>query len=255
MKKIKIKGSRINSKKALIISAIASSEGKTLMTMALLRYFNLQKVRPFKIGPDFIDPQFHKKVSGTPSVNLDGYMMNRSQVKWVFHKYKRDINICEGVMGFYDGMDKSSSAYDIGRILNIPTLLILNGGGSYITVSAILKGLLEFRDDNTIKAVVINHISSQMHFELIKKYIEIESKDIVIIGWIGKNLQTIQSRYLGLDLEELEILELDRIADEVLKNIDMSLLNSMMQIRDTEVHVYPFKDIIKKDKKCILVND
>ena len=242
-------------KKALVISAIASSQGKTLVTMALLRHFSLKEVRPFKIGPDFIDPQFHKKVSGIPSVNLDGFMMNESQVEWIFNKYKKDINICEGVMGFYDGMDKKSSAYDIARILNLPTLLILDGGGSYITVSAVLKGLIEFRDDNTIKAVVLNYISSQMHFELIKKHIELETKDIVVIGWIGKNLQTIKSRHLGLDLDELEILELDRIADEVLENIDISLLENIMQIKPKEIKNYPFKPIIKEDKKCVLVND
>jgi len=243
-------------KKSLVISAIASSQGKTLVTMALLRHFNLQKVRPFKIGPDFIDPQFHKKVSDISSINLDGFIMNELQLKWIFNKYQRDINICEGVMGFYDGMDKQSSAYDISRVLNLPTLLIVDGGGSYITVSAVLKGLIEFRDDNTIKAVILNHISSQMHFELIKKYIELEIKDIVVVGWIGKNLKTIKSRYLGLDLDELEILELDMIADEVLEHIDIELLESIMErIEYQEIKEYPFPDIIKEDKKCVLVND
>jgi len=242
-------------KKALVVSAVASSQGKTLLTMALLRHFSSQEVRPFKIGPDFIDPQFHKKVSGVDSINLDGYMMNQSQVEWIFNQYYKDINICEGVMGFYDGMDKQSSAYDIAKVLNLPTLLILDGGGSYITVSAVLKGLLEFRDDNTIKAVVLNHISSQMHFELIKKHIELEIKNIVVIGWIGKNLQTIKSRHLGLDLNELEILELDKISDEVLEHIDISLLENIMKISPKEITTYPFTDIIKEDKKAVLVND
>ena len=175
-------------KKALVISAIASNQGKTLLTMALLHHYK-NEVRPFKCGPDFIDPQFHEKISGIVSVNLDGYMMNEEQLKWLFSKYmSKEVAICEGVMGFYDGMDKGSSAYDIAKILNISTLLILDAGGSYITISAILNGMIAFRQDNTIKAVVLNKVSSKMHFELVKKHIELECKDIVVVGWIEKIL-------------------------------------------------------------------
>ena len=242
-------------KKALVISAIASNQGKTLLTMALLTHFR-SKVRAFKIGPDFIDPQFHQKVSEYPSVNLDGFMMNQEQLQWMFHQYMdRDIGICEGVMGFYDGMDKNSSAYDVAKILQIPTLLLLDAGGSYITVAAVLKGLLSFREDNTITCVVLNKVSSAMHFELVKKHIEQECQGIIVIGWIEKNLPSISSRHLGLDLEELERLELDKIALDVLKHIDLSALESLMDITIATTTNYPFKPIVQKDQKCILVYD
>ena len=95
--------------------------------------------------------------------------MNEAQVKWMFDKYSdKDISILEGVMGFYDGMDKNASAYDVTKLLNIPTIIVLDGSGSYITLSAIIKGLKTYQDGNTIKAVVFNHISSIGHFELIK---------------------------------------------------------------------------------------
>ncbi len=59
-----------------------------------------------------------------------------------FNKYNnKDICIVEGVMGFYDGMDKACSAYDVSKLLKIPTILILDASGSYITISAVLKGL------------------------------------------------------------------------------------------------------------------
>ncbi len=242
-------------KKALVISAIASNQGKTLLTMALLTHFR-SRVRAFKIGPDFIDPQFHQKISGYPSVNLDGFMMNSSQIGWMFDRYMdKEVGICEGVMGFYDGMDKGASAYDIATTLQIPTLLILDAGGSYITTSAVLKGLLSFRDDNTIKCVVLNRVSSTMHFELVKKHIELECKGVVVLGWIEKNLPIISSRHLGLDLEELERLELDKISLAVLEHINLSLLESIMQIEVKSVEEYPFKAIVKKDKKCVVVKD
>jgi cobyrinic acid a,c-diamide synthase len=242
-------------KKALVVSAVASNQGKTLLTMALLIHFR-DRVRAFKIGPDFIDPQFHQKVSGYPSINLDGFMMDNSQLRWIFDRYMdRDVAICEGVMGFYDGMDRGSSAYDIANILQIPTLLILDASGSYITIVAVLKGLLSFREDNTIVAVVFNRVSSTMHFELIQKQIKAEFDNIVVVGWIAKDLPAISSRHLGLDLEELDNLLLEEIALEVLEHIEIELLESIMDIEIEKSQDYPFRAIIKRDKNCALVYD
>jgi len=242
-------------KKALVISAIASNQGKTLLTMALLHHFK-SRVCPFKIGPDFIDPQFHEKVASYPSVNLDGYMMNETQLKWMFEKYSdKEVSICEGVMGFYDGMEKNSSAYDVAKVLKIPALLILDASGSYITISALINGMMNFRNDNTIKAVVLNKISSQMHYELVKKYIDLECKGIVVVGWIKGNLPTLSSVHLGLNLEELEDKELEKISADVLTHVDTELLESLMDVEIQKVQEYPFKPIVKKDEKCVLVKD
>ena len=242
-------------KKTLVVSGIASNQGKTLLTMALLHHFK-SRVRPFKIGPDFIDPQFHEKVASCPCVNLDGFMMNESQLQWMFKRYSdKEVSICEGVMGFYDGMDKNSSAYDVAKILKIPTLLILDASGSYITISAVINGMLNFREENTIKAVVLNKISSQMHFELVKKYIDLECKGVVVVGWIKGDLPTLSSVHLGLNLKELELKELKKISEDVLMHIDTKLLESVMDVGIEEVQEYPFRPIVKKDEKCVLVKD
>jgi cobyrinic acid a,c-diamide synthase len=240
-------------KKALLISAIASNQGKTLLSMALLHHFK-NSVRPYKCGPDFIDIQFHEKIVNTPSINLDGYMMNNEQLKWIWQKYfDKDRAIVEGVMGYYDGMDKGSSAYDIAKILQIPTLLVIDGSGSYITISAILKGMKNFREDNTIKGVVLNKLSSQMHYELIKKHIDAEFDDIVVCGWIEKDLKNISSTHLGLDLKELD--KLDALSKDILKHIELQKIESIMQIELEKVKVYPFKKINKKDEHCVVVKD
>ena len=187
---------------AICISAIASNQGKTLLTTALLWHFK-KSVRPFKIGPDFIDPQFHESICQTPSINLDSFLMNDNQVEWLFSRYSdKNFSILEGVMGFYDGLDKGCSAYGVSKLLKIPTLLVLDGSGSYITISAVLKGMKTYKDDNTIKAVVLNKLSSKMHFELIKKQILEDFDDILVLGWIEKNLPTLKSTHLGLDLNE-----------------------------------------------------
>ena len=146
----------------------------------------------------------------------------------MFNNYaNKDISILEGVMGFYDGMDKGSSAYDVTKLLNIPTLLILDASGSYITLSAIIKGLKEYQEGNTVKAVVFNHVSSSMHFELIKNQVEKDFDDIVVLGWIKSKLDTLDSVHLGLDLNDNDKNKLEDISKEVLCNIDLKKLDEI----------------------------
>ena len=242
-------------KKGLVIAAIASNQGKTLLTMALLHHYK-NRVRPYKCGPDFIDPQFHERIAKTPSINLDGYMMNEKQLCWLFEHYlDKEVAIIEGVMGYYDGMDKGASAYNVAKTLNIPTLLLLDGGGSYISVAAVLQGMLHFRADNTIKAVVLNNISSKMHYELVKKHIEVECEGVVVCGWIQKNLPTLNSTHLGLDLKTLANDAIETITSDVLQYINIQHLESVMEFVCKSVSEYPFQHINKKPEKCVVVKD
>ena len=235
------------------ISASASNHGKTILTTALLYHFK-GSVRPFKIGPDYIDPQFHKKVCKTDSVNLDSFMMDEKQVKWLYHEYSdKKVSILEGVMGFYDGDNKGCSAYSVSKLLKIPTILLLDASGSYITISAVLKGLLTYKDDNTIKAIVLNKVSSVMHFELIKSIINKDHPNIVVLGWIQKNLTSLSNTHLGLDLKDMS--KIKQISQEVLEHIDMVRLKEFSKTKSKKNKLYPFENIKRLDKKLAIVND
>jgi len=238
----------------LCISGTSSNSGKTILTTALLYHFK-RSVRPFKIGPDYIDPQFHTQVCGTPSVNLDTFIMNDSQVQWIYNKYSnKKVSILEGVMGFYDGDDKGCSAYSVSKLLDIPTILLLDCKGSYITVSAVLKGLLSYKKDNTIKAVLLNHISSAMHFSLIKNIINKDHPHIVVLGWIQKDIKSLSDTHLGLDLDDLS--KIESISKEVLENIDLSVLKTFAKkTKSFKNKLYPFKKIEKQNKHLAIVSD
>jgi len=240
----------------LCISAVASNQGKTILTTALLYHFR-DSVRPFKIGPDFIDPQFHKRVCGTDSVNLDSFIMSEAQVAWLYSHYSdKKVSILEGVMGFYDGENKGCSAYSISKLLNIPTVLVLDAGGSYITISAVLKGLISYKEGNTIKAVVLNNVSSAMHYALIKKQIEEDHPDIIVSGWIKKSLASLSDTHLGLDLNNLD--KISQISQEVLEHIDLDALTtiSIAPEKTTDyTTLYPFPTVPTINKKLAIVND
>ncbi len=238
------------------ISAVASNQGKTILTTALLYHFR-KSVRPYKIGPDYIDPQFHKVVSQTNSINLDSFIMNESQVQWLYNKYNnKKTSILEGVMGFYDGDNKGCSAYSVTKLLNIPTILLLDASGSYITISAVLKGLIDYKSDNTIKAIVLNKVSSTMHYELIKNQVEKDHPNIIVLGWIKKNLSSLQDTHLGLDLNNLT--KIKQISKDILEYIDLEKLNTLKltsknkKINDIK---YPFKKLKKNNKTIAVVTD
>jgi len=237
----------------LCISAPSSNNGKTLLTTALLYHYK-KSVRPFKIGPDFIDPQFHQKVCETSSINLDTFIMNKNQVQWLYHHYSnKEVAILEGVMGFYDGMDKGCSAYDVSKLLNLSVVLILDGGGSYITISAILKGIKEYKEDSTIKGIVLNRISSQMHYQLIKDIIQKDHPDIAVLGWIENNLESLKDTHLGLDLEDLS--KIENLSTKVLEHIDLKLLEQISLKEHIKALEYPFKKIEQQNKHLCIVND
>ncbi|MGB5793791.1 cobyrinate a,c-diamide synthase [Poseidonibacter sp.] len=241
--------------KSICISAVSSNEGKTLLTTALLYHFK-KSVRAYKIGPDYIDPQFHEAICNKASINLDTFIMNENQVNWIFNKYNdQDISVLEGVMGFYDGMDKGSSAYDVTKLLNVPTILLLDGSGSYITVSAVLKGLKTYKNDNTIKAVVLNKLSSSMHYELIKNQIEKDFDDITVLGWIKNDLPSLKETHLGLDLIDANKELLEDISKEILEHIDLDALQTASRFKPNETLSYPFDSFIKQNKKISIIKD
>ncbi len=242
--------------KSICISAISSNQGKTLLSMALLHRYK-KSVRAFKIGPDFIDPQFHEAICKTPSINLDTFLMNEEQVKWLYSRYSdKEFSILEGVMGFYDGDDKGCSAHSISSLLDVPTLLVLDGSGSYITVSAVLHGLKGYMKNNTIKGVVLNKISSKTHYEMIKDRITRDFKDsIKVLGWIEKDLESIKSIHLGLDLRELNEHKLEEISNETLKHIDLKTLEEIAKVEKKEISNYPFDAVAKQDKFLTIIKD
>lgn len=94
--------------KKILIAGSYSGVGKTSISLGLMKALSKRgkKVQPFKVGPDYIDPMYHRFVTGEWSRNLDSYMLDDEQIKFVFKNSSegKDISIIEGVMGLYDGI-------------------------------------------------------------------------------------------------------------------------------------------------------
>ena len=86
----------------IMIAGTMSGCGKTTVTCAVMRAFVKRglKVASFKCGPDYIDPMFHQRVTGTDAHNLDSFFCNNDTLISIFARYGKnaDISVAEGVM-------------------------------------------------------------------------------------------------------------------------------------------------------------
>ena len=72
-----------------------SGVGKTTVTLGLMAALVRRglAVAPFKVGPDFIDPGHHARITGRPGRTLDGWMLSRSYNAACFDRHSRDANV------------------------------------------------------------------------------------------------------------------------------------------------------------------
>ncbi|SHH55071.1 cobyrinic acid a,c-diamide synthase [Clostridium collagenovorans DSM 3089] len=186
--------------KGILISSNASGGGKTTITLGLMKAFKNRgyKIQGYKVGPDYIDPAFHSKITGTTSRNLDLHLMGEEGVKASFSRGKGDLAIVEGVMGFYDGkgIGEESSTYEIAELLNLPTVLVLSPKAQVATLCAQINGIRDYKNAN-IAGVILNNISPS-YYMLLKKAIETNC-NMPVFGYLPTdNRLSLESRHLGL---------------------------------------------------------
>ena len=193
-------------KPAFLIAAPTSGSGKTTIARGLMALLTSKgmKVQPFKCGPDYIDTKFHASVCGRPSINLDTFMASPEHVRELFWHYGEDADVCivEGMMGLFDGYDRDKgSAYEIGKTLDIPVVLVVDAKSAAYSVAALLQGFLNFRKDIRFAGIIFNKVGSARHFEMLQQVCD--DLQVRCLGYLPKDSSLEQgSRYLGLDFSE-----------------------------------------------------
>ena len=89
--------------KGFVIAGTHSGSGKTTISMGIIAALVKRglSVATFKVGPDFIDPGYHTRISGNNCRNLDGWMLSKDYNLELFKREtrKRDIAVVEGDAG------------------------------------------------------------------------------------------------------------------------------------------------------------
>lgn len=200
---------------ALFVAAPASGQGKTTVVAALARLHARagRRVRVFKCGPDFIDPQIHAVASGAPVYNLDLGMCGEADAAWRLHRAAReaDLILVEGVMGLYDG---EPSGADLARRFGIPVMAVIDARAMAQTFGALAFGLKHYRPDLPFSGVLANRVGSARHAEMLRAALP---EDMRWYGALQRDAEVaLPERHLGLlqagEIDDLGA-RLDRLAD------------------------------------------
>ena len=234
----------------LMIAAPRSGSGKTTATCALLRSMQRRGLNPcaFKVGPDYIDPMFHRAALGVESRNLDLFLSDENCVRNLYAQgcEGHGAAVIEGVMGYYDGLggvsDRAGS-WHVANVLDIPVLLVVRAKGASLTLAAEIRGLAAFRRNSHIAGVLLNECPPRL-FASLAPMIERES-GVPVLGCLS-NVETarIGSRHLGLytagEIDDLDA-RIDALADDL--RLDWERLLNLFDrpapeitARDTERH-------------------
>ncbi|MBQ3471552.1 MAG: cobyrinate a,c-diamide synthase, partial [Clostridia bacterium] len=243
--------------KRIMIAGTHSGCGKTTVTCAVLQALKNRSlnVSSFKCGPDYIDPMFQKTVIGADAYNLDSFLMTDETIKYLLQKNSRDINIIEGVMGFYDGLGftERGSTYELSEITETPVILVVDCRGKSLSAIAEIKGFKEFKS-NKITGVIFNNLPEKLYPDMAR---ECEKTGLEPLGFMPtvKGAE-IGSRHLGLvTAEEIgDIKEkINLLAKQAEQTIDINRILELAECGDTKTEISPADKIA--DVKIAVARD
>lgn len=187
----------------LIVSAPASGTGKTTVMLGLLRCLAEDgvAVQPYKCGPDYIDPAFHRAACGRESFNLDSWAMPRGLLATQLAR-GGDVALAEGSMGLFDGVAfpgevGTGASADIAALTGWPVVVVLDVSGQAQTAAALALGMARFRADVPVAGVILNRVASPRHERLCR--LGMQAAGLRVFGALPRRGDlTIPERHLGL---------------------------------------------------------
>ena len=206
--------------RGVLISAPSSGSGKTTVMLGLLRALADQglRVQPFKSGPDYIDPAFHRAACGRASFNLDSWAMDAGLMEAIgAQALGADIVVAEGSMGLFDGVAKpgaagfGSSAETAARF-GWPVVLVVDVSGQAQSAAAVALGFTRYRADLPIAGVILNRVASPRHERLVRA--GMEAAGLRVLGALPRRTDLqLPERHLGL-VQAVEHPDLERAVSD-----------------------------------------
>jgi cobyrinic acid a,c-diamide synthase len=184
--------------------------------MAALRHRG-SIVAAAKVGPDFIDPGYHRLAAGRSSRNLDTFLSPAHLVPSLAARAGEggDILVIEGVMGLFDGAyDQHGPAPAGGRstarpalavastaavaaLTRTPVVLVVDASKLNQSVAALVHGYATWSPDVAVRAVILNRVGSDAHEEGLRH--ALEPVGIPIFGVLRRDDDFAwRDRHLGL---------------------------------------------------------
>ena len=212
---------------AVYFASDRSSSGKSTVTLAFSRKLKDEgySLSLYKTGPDFIDPVILSKAlnSEIQVKNLDPFLIpGRFLTEWFFKEtsaefgstVNADLNfnggdlnagvskkafIAESAMGLYDG-----NSFKVAKKFKFPVVLVMDCKKISSTMASLIYGLKNYKKGINVCGVILNNISSERHYEIIRDEIKENVGGVEVFGYIknDENIFSIKERHLGLIVPE-----------------------------------------------------
>lgn len=189
----------------LMISAPSSGTGKTTVMLGLLRALAEDglNVQPFKSGPDYIDPAFHRAAAHRPSFNIDTWAMPADLISGISAQSSgADIIVAEGSMGLFDGVATRGesgfgSSAETALLMGWPVVLVIDVGGQAQSAAATALGFKQYNPDLPFAGVILNRCASPRHERLAR--LGMDQAGIKVLGVLPRRGDlALPERHLGL---------------------------------------------------------
>ncbi|WFE73857.1 cobyrinate a,c-diamide synthase [Roseinatronobacter sp. S2] len=200
----------------LMISAPASGTGKTTVMLGVLRALRDAglAVQPFKSGPDYIDPAFHRAASGREAYNLDSWAMGGDLMDAIAGQAAQaDIVLAEGSMGLFDGVAKPGASghgasAELAQRMGWPVVLVVDVSGQAQSAAAVALGFARYWPDLPFAGVILNRVASPRHERLVR--LGMEAAGLPVLGALPRRGDLVlPERHLGL-VQAVEHPDLER---------------------------------------------
>jgi cobyrinic acid a,c-diamide synthase len=220
----------------IVIAGTHSGVGKTTIATGIMAALHRRGlgVQGFKIGPDFIDPTFHRTATGRASRNLDGWMLSRETNLEIFARATEDADVAviEGVMGMFDGKDGRSLAGTTAEMaiwLDAAVVLVIDAAALAGSAAALVHGFDTLVPEVRVAAVVANRVAGPGHYEFLRQAIGARCR-AQAVGYLPNDAAlAFPERHLGLHMaaEILSEERLCKLAECVEAHIDLDRLMSL----------------------------
>jgi cobyrinic acid a,c-diamide synthase len=192
----------------VVVAGTHSGVGKTTVATGLMRALVGRglRVASAKVGPDFIDPGYHRVATGRPGRSLDAWLSGDALVPSLAAAGAQgaDVLVVEGVMGLFDGSGEDhpdtggdGSTAAVARLLDAPVVLVVDASAMSGSVAAVVHGFRTLDPSVRVAGVVLNRVGGAGHATLLRD--ALAPLGVPVIGVLYEDAALVwRERHLGL---------------------------------------------------------